>query len=126
MCDVPDPTQTRVIGTSQQFILVNIMSNATKTRNARSNASKTIVLHDAHVQTRDANATTNANSVVTLKSIIAQHNIKTDPKLIRRVLRKYHAMKNNHQHRDAWTFPVNQIDDVVKLINEKCRAGKSA
>ncbi len=77
---------------------------------------------DAH---DDANDETTSTNVVTLKHIIASHKIKTDPKLIRRVLRKYYASKINHQLRDAWTFHESQIDDVVKLIDTHCRAGQS-
>ena len=76
-------------------------------------------------QTNDVqNDATNTN-VVTLKHIIETRKIKCDPKLIRRVLRKYYASKINHQLRDAWTFHESQIDDVVKLIDTHCRAGKS-
>jgi hypothetical protein len=72
----------------------------------------------------DARVKTNAN-YVTLKHIIETRKIKCDAKLIRRVLRKYYATKINHQHRDAWTFAHDQIDDVVNLINTHCRANMS-
>ena len=67
----------------------------------------------------------NPNQIVTLKHIIETHKIKCDPKLIRRVLRKYYAHKIDHKLRDAWTFNASQINDVVTLIDTHCRAGKS-
>lgn len=66
------------------------------------------------------------NDTIMLKTILTTHKIKTDPKLIRRVLRKYYASKINHQHRDAWVFPTSHVDAIVKLIDTHCRAGKSS
>ena len=106
-----------------------------RTNNVQFNVNQNIDYDDDNNVNRDANAidasmmmqneTTQSNVVVTLKHIIESRKIKCDPKLIRRVLRKYYASKINHQLRDAWTFHESQIDDVVKLIDTHCRAGKS-
>jgi hypothetical protein len=69
---------------------------------------------------------TTSTQTIMLKTILINHKIKTDPKLIRRVLRKYYAQKINHQHRDAWVFPTSHVDAIVKLIDTHCRAGQSA
>ena len=87
-------------------------------------------MHDAHISTRDQHVANDQRvdthaSFVSLKQIIVDRKIKTDPKLIRRVLRKYYASKINHQLRDAWMFDVASIDDVVSLIDTHCRANKS-
>lgn len=110
--------------------------NQQRARNQINDATtRNVEFNDNDVVNRDANAidasmmmqneTTQSNVVVTLKHIIETRKIKCDPKLIRRVLRKYYASKINHQLRDAWTFHESQIDDVVKLIDTHCRAGKS-
>jgi hypothetical protein len=97
------------------------------------------IMNKTNLNARDDRDTTNAFvfatnelmtqhnvSTITLKQIIATHKIKCDSKLIRRVLRKYYAQKINHQHRDAWVFATSQINDVIKLIDTHCRAGKSS
>jgi hypothetical protein len=112
------------------------MSNA-KTRNTRANVNASNVnQNDVRDKTNAIVFPTNesitaqnaaneqtSNATITLKSILTQHKIKTDPKLIRRVLRKYYASKINHAHRDAWIFPVAHVDNVVALIDKHCRAG---
>lgn len=70
--------------------------------------------------------TMTTTATIMLKTILIDHKIKTDPKLIRRVLRKYYASKINHQHRDAWVFPVTHVPAIINLINTHCRAGQSA
>jgi hypothetical protein len=67
-----------------------------------------------------------SSTVVSLKQILATNKIKTDPKLIRRVLRKYYASKINHQHRDAWMFPSDHVPTVIALIDKHCRANTPA
>lgn len=122
---------------NEKVIIMTKRNQQSRARNVKINdaTNRNVEYNDDDVVNRDANAidasmmmndTTNeSNVVVTLKHIIATHKIKTDPKLIRRVLRKYYASKINHQLRDAWTFHESQIDDVVKLIDTHCRAGQS-
>ena len=102
----------------------------TQKRNARKSNANTnnVELHDAHV---NAKPVTNDDVqpetfFVSLKNVIETHKIKTDPKLIRRVLRKYYAQNANHKHRDAWMFASHDVPNVVKLIDTHCRANKPA
>jgi hypothetical protein len=111
-----------------------IMTNARKS-NARAN--KTNV---QSTQQNDERDTTNAvqfptsdamnakpeTFFVSLKNVIETHKIKTDPKLIRRVLRKYYTQQTNHQHRDAWMFAQHDVPNVVALIDKHCRANTAA
>lgn len=66
------------------------------------------------------------NVTLTLKQIIERNKIKCDSKLIRRVLRKYYAQTNAHQHRDPWVFAQSCERDVVALIDKHCRSMKSS
>jgi len=101
----------------------------TRNRNARATQTSTQqndvrdTTNPVNFPTNDSMQNTASVATITLKSIIATHKIKTDPKLIRRVLRKYYAQKINHQHRDAWVFPVDHTKHVVELIDKHCRAG---
>ena len=104
--------------------------NARK-NNARANVQSTMQNDVRDVENAFKFTTTNdietqSNVVVTLKQIIIDHKIKCDAKLIRRVLRKYHAQKINHQHRDAWVFQQNDVKNVVALIDKHCRSMKSS
>lgn len=115
----------------------NQTTRARNTINQRNDATTRVVdYNDDDIVNRDANAIETSmmiqhddatqNQIVTLKHIIETNKIKTCPKLIRRVLRKYLAQKVNHASRDAWTFNTNQIPDVLKLIEMHCRSGKSS
>lgn len=86
---------------------------------------ESIIDHNTNVE-HVATSNQSTSNVVTLKHVIDTNKLKYDPKLIRRVLRKYYASQNNHQKRDAWTFNVNDIENVVKLIHSHCRANKSS
>lgn len=93
---------------------------------ASQNVNRDADINPDHVIFPSNDDATNANQIVTLKHIIESNKIKCDPKLIRRVLRKYYAHKIDHKLRDAWTFNTNQIPTVLQLIDTHCRAGKSA
>lgn len=84
-----------------------------------------IIDHNTNVE-HVASTSQSSTNVVTLKHVIESNKLKYDPKLIRRVLRKYYASQNNHQKRDAWTFATNDVENVVKLIHSHCRANKSS
>lgn len=88
------------------------------------NARATTTNNDASNVTNETQQT-NAQTFVTLQSIIRDRKIKHDQKLIRRVLRKYYAQQTNHQLRDRWLFDASKIDDVVAIIDKHCRANKS-
>jgi len=100
----------------------NTTAQSTVTNNDERDTTNPIVFPTSE----SINAQPVQQTTVMLKTILINHKIKTDPKLIRRVLRKYYAQKINHQHRDAWVFPVDHVDAIVKLIDTHCRAGQSA